>query len=511
MNGIIRKRLANGKRRIRRRLRKTHWSDQPKPMFSASNIHYEIAERVRAIAAGGIGAIHLLARRTGLIDALDQNLHLLKQHKPYHESDHVLNIVYNLLAGGTRLEHIKPRRHDEVYMDALGAQRIPDPTTAGDFCRRFTTERIETLIETINEIRLRVWREQPEEFFEKAVIDVDGTIAETTGECKQGMDIAYNGKWGFHPLVVSLANTGEPLYLLNRSGSRPSHEGAAYCLDRSIRLCRRAGFKKITMRGDCDFTQTTHLDRWDRQNARFIFGIAVMKNLVEIIENLPKKAFRPLVRKPKYEVRTEPRQRPENFKEQAVIEREFENIRLLGEEVAEFAYQPTTCKKAYRVIVVQKTLSHTRGQQWLFDSQRPFLYITNDWETPADEIVFEANGRSNQENLIKQLKSGVHAMDMPVDNLVSNWAYMVMASLAWTLKAWAALLLPETGRWADKHKSEKQALLRMDFKTFLNAFIQMPAQIIRGAGKIIYRLLSWNPWQPVFFRLVKRLRYPLRC
>ena len=179
--------------------------------MAASNIHYEIAERTRAIAPGGIGAIHLLARKLGLIHDIDEDLHLLKRHLPYYESDHVLNIAYNLLSGGSRLEHLEVRRNDEVYLDALGAQRIPDPTTAGDFCRRFTEADVERLMDTFNETRLRVWKQQPEDFFEEAFIDADGTIAPSDGWCKQGVDIAYNGTWGYHPLVVSLANTAEPL------------------------------------------------------------------------------------------------------------------------------------------------------------------------------------------------------------------------------------------------------------------------------------------------------------
>jgi hypothetical protein len=508
---IVRKRLAKAKRRIEHRLRPIRWCEQPKPMFAASNIQYEVADRASGLAAGGIGVIHSVAQRSGLVEMINRNLHLLKRHLPYHESDHVLNIAYNLVCGGKRIEHIEQRRNDEVYLDALGAQRIPDPTTEGDFCRRFTAQDVEILMETVNEARLKIWRQQPAAFFREAVIDADGTIAETTGECKQGMDIAYNGKWSYHPLVVSLANTGEPLYLVNRSGNRPSHEGAAEYFDRAIVLCERAGFKKIRLRGDTDFTQTKHLDRWDRQGVKFVFGIAAMPNLEEIAEHLPKKAFRPLQRRPKYEVKTEPRQRPENVKKRIIVERQFENIRLNSEHVAEFAYRPTACKQTYRVIALQKNLSVEKGEWVLFDDVRWLFYITNDWKKPAGKIVLEANGRCNQENLISQLKSGVQALDMPVDNLVSNWAYMVMASLAWTLKAWSALLLPEKGRWAEKHRQEKQTLLRMEFSTFVHAFIQVPAQIVRTGRRIVYRLLSWNPWQHVFFRLVQRLRYPLRC
>ncbi len=512
MKPIIRKRLKKAKRQIERRLQPMAWTEQSEPMLAAKNIQYEIAERSRAVAAGGIGAMHLVARRSGLVESIDRNVRVLKRHIPYHESDHVLNIAYNVLCGGSRLEHIEHRRNDEAYLDALGAQRIPDPTTEGDFCRRFETpQQVELLMEAINEARLNVWRKQPKKFFDEAVIDADGTIAETDGECKQGMDIAYNGKWGYHPLVVSLANTAEPLYLSNRSGNRPSSEGAAYYLDRAVTLCRRAGFKKVRLRGDTDFTQTEHLDRWDADGVKFVFGIPAMANLIEIAESLENKAFSPLRRPAKYELKTEPRERPENVKQRIVRERQYKNIRLEGEEVAEFEYCPTKCKTSYRLIVLKKNLSVERGEQRLFDDIRWFFYLTNDRKKTAAEIIRDANCRCNQENLIAQLKGGVKAMAMPVDTLTSNWAYMVMSSLAWTLKAWAALLLGEEGRWAKKHREEKRMLLRMEFSTFVQAFVQMPAAIIRTGRRIVYRLLSWNPWQPVFFRLLDQLRHPLRC
>src|SRR5699024_5093843 len=133
------------------------WKPQEQPMLSASNIQYAMGNRLRGTAVGGIGMIQLLARRTGLIATIDSNVEALKRHLPYHESDHVMNIAYNMLSGGTCLEDIELRRQDEVYLDALGAQRIPDPTTAGDFCRRFQTKDIEQLMASINETRLKVW------------------------------------------------------------------------------------------------------------------------------------------------------------------------------------------------------------------------------------------------------------------------------------------------------------------------------------------------------------------
>src|SRR5207244_12073450 len=153
--------------------------------------------------------------------------------------------------------------------------------------------------------------------------------------------------------------------------------------------------------------------------------------------------------------RTGPRGRGANIKEQVVMERGFRNVRLDSEDVAEFGYRPGACRRAYRVVVVRKNLSVEAGDQVLFDDVRYFFYLTNDADTAADELVFLANDRCAQEQLIDQLKNGVHALRMPVGTLVSNWAYMVMASLAWTLKAWFALLLREEGRWGEQHAAEK--------------------------------------------------------
>ncbi len=499
---IVPEQIEARQQSIQQRLNRGIPDDTSQPMFSASNIHFELAERTHAITYGGIGLIHQLAQETGLVEAIDNHLHLLKVHVPYHESDHVLNIAYNALCEGRCLEDIELRRNDETFLDALGTDRIPDPTTEGDFCRRFvSTYHIERLHDGIDVARLNVWDKQPDAFFEQATIDMDGHLVATTGQCKAGMDIAYDGTWGYHVLVLSLAETGEVLSLVNRSGNRPSHEGAATQCDRAIDLCRGAGFERVVLRGDTDFSQTEHLDRWDQDNVVFYFGYDAASNLIEIAENLPKKAWNKLKRPPSYQVRTQRRRRPDKVKNEIVRRREFDVLRLQSEEVAEFEYQPTKCDNSYRMVVVRKNISVEKGDRRLFDEVRYFFYISNDWDRSSAEVVFSCNDRCHQENLIEQLSNSVRAFRAPVDNLLSNWAYMVMTSLAWNLKAWWALRLPESGRWSTKHREEKQQILKMEFRTFVNYFMKIPCQIIRTGRRLVYRLLNWNPWLGVFRRL----------
>lgn len=480
-------------------------------MFGARKIRYESSQRSLGLAVGGIGAVHTMVQQLGLVREIDRALWLLKMHVPYWESDHVLNIAYNTLCGGTCLEDLERLRNDEAYVQVLGAERIPDPTTAGDFCRRFHPEDVELLQDAFNRTRLEVWKQQPKSFFEEAVVDVDGTLVETHGECKQGMDISHDGKWGYQTLLVSLANSREPLFLCNRPGNRNSHEGAAAYLDRAVALCRKAGFRQVLLRGDTDFSQTAYLDGWDQDGVRFLFGYDAYPNLVRIARGLPKTAWQPLSRRPQYEAQTGERDKPRRVKEKVIQRRDFVNLKLVREHVAEFEYRPTQCQQPYRMIVVRKQIKVLKGQQLLGNQDRYLFYITNDRKRSATSLVHQANDRCEQENLIEQLKNGVHSLRAPVDNLVSNWAHMVMASLAWSLKAWVALLLPESGRWGEKHRTEKWQLVRMEFKNFVQELVRFPVLLVQTGRQTRCRLLTWNRWQHVFLRFLDVLERPLLC
>ena len=496
MNKRNHKIYLRDKQNLESRLVRKQFEDQPDPMFKDSNTHFQIADRTRAIGFGGIGAMHKLVCKLGLDRAINENVILLKYHVPYWESDHVLNIAYNVLSGGTCLEDIERLRNDETYMNGLGAERVPDPTTAGDFLRRFDETWIFALQETINQARKKVWALQNDSFREEAIIDVDGTVAGTTGECKEGMDIAYNGIWGYAPLIVTLANTNEVLYLVNRPGNRPSSDGAAEWMDRAIDLAAPV-FKKVWLRGDTDFSLTHNFDRWD-ENVSFVFGYDAKSSVVEMAEALPETAWRPLQRPARYDVKTEERRRPENVKEQVVRGREFRNIRLQSEQVAEFDYRPRHCRKTYRMVVVRKNLSIEKGEIRLFDDVRYFFYITNDREMTMQEIVLFANDRCNQENVIGQLKSGVNALRMPSDSLVSNWAYMIIAALAWNLKAWYGLvtLVP----------AARRDILRMEFKRFLVNFIQIPCQIVATGRRLVFRILTYSRHLETFLATFDNIR-----
>jgi DDE family transposase len=454
-------------------------------MLTSGKVSYEVGGNIDATCFGGIAALHRLVVKLGLVDRINDDLELLKVHLPYHESDHVLNLAYNVACGGTRLEDIERLRHDNAYMNALGADLIPDPTTAGDFCRRFTETDVAALMEAINAVRGQLWSGRGRDLLGPiSYIDADGTIAPTCGQHKQGMDISYKGIWGYAPLIVSLANTKEVLYLVNRPGNAPSHQGAAEWIDKAIDLVAPHA-ERICLRGDTDFSLTAHFDRW-AQRVDFIFGMDNTTALRSRAEALAESDWTRLERPAPYQTPTgTTRARRDNHKQRIVHERGYVNLHLHHEDVAEFDYQPGKCARPYRVVALRKNISKARGDHVLFDEIRYFFYITTRTDLTPAEVVACANDRCDQENIIEQLKNGVNALRVPLYDLVSNWAYMVIAALAWNIKSWFAMMM--------HRKTDRRDYIRMEFRRFAMHIILIPAMVIRRARSITVRLIGYQP------------------
>jgi len=454
-------------------------------MLSSGKVSYEVGANIDATCYGGIAAVHRLVTRLGLPDQINDRLRLLKRHLPYHESDHVLNLAYNVVCGGTRLEDIERLRHDGAYMNALGADLIPDPTTAGDFCRRFSEADVTALMEAINAVRPKLWTGRGAELLgPTAYIDADGTIAPTCGQRKQGMDMSYKGIWGYAPLIVSLANTKEVLYVVNRPGNAPSHQGAAEWIDKAIDLVAPHA-PRVCLRGDTDFSLTAHFDRWAKR-VDFIFGIDNTPALRQRAEALDASRWRRLHRPAPYQTSTgTTRARRPNHKQHIVKERGYLNLELQHEDIAEFFYIPGKCARAYRIIVVRKNISRARGENVLLDEIRYFFYITTRTDLTAEQIVELANERCDQENIIGQLKSGIGALRVPLYDLVSNWAYMAIAALAWNIKSWFAMMM--------HRKADRREHIRMEFRRFLESIILIPAMVMRRARTITVRIIGYTP------------------
>jgi len=287
--------------------------------------------------------------------------------------------------------------------------------------------------------------------------------------------------------------------VVNRSGNRPSYEGAAAYFDKAADLCRRAGFRQILFRGDTDFTQAAYLDGWDQAGIGFVFGIDAQPNLVERAKHLPERVWEQLERPPGYQVKTVPRQRPANVKDEVVRRRGYRNVRLLSEQVAEFNYRPGACRQEYRIVVLRKQLVWERGGVEVERETRYFFYITNRWTWSCAAVVQFANDRGNQENLIEQLKNGVPALRAPLNTLEANGAWMVLGALAWSLKVWLGLLQQPGTTYGAR-------LLKLEFKAFLHEVMLLPCQIVRAGGRLLYRLLQWNPWVAMLCEVSERLR-----
>jgi hypothetical protein len=463
----------------------------PRPVFRNRQVRVREQQRGTVTPYGGVSLVHDLAMRLGIDRDLNRALSLLKMHMPYFESDHILTHAYNLYVGGTCIEDIASLQHSPALRSLLGACRIPDPTTAGDFLRRFTPESLAALQRVIDENRQKVWRRLPRQRRETATLDMDSTVKEVFGECKQGADFSYNGKWSYHPLLFTLAETHEPLRTINRPGNTASADGSGAALREVLPLLGRH-FRQVRVRGDSKFYRRENIAACEEHDAEFAFVMDGYDVLRDRAEMLPNRAWQPFYEEPPAPAagRKTPqttRHKRRRWRQQIVRRRGYTTLHTTNEWVAEMPY--TLPKQAlaesyglngrtYRVIVKRQRVETSEGQKLLLVENRYRFVITNipPGKMDAAEVLRLAHGRGDQENAIEQLKNGIAALRMPTGELRANGAFLLAGQLAWCLKTWLSLLaLPkETVRW--------------EWKWFRQAFVYVAAAITRTARRAEVRL-----------------------
>ncbi len=477
------------------------WPETSGRVFRLPKTDIEIDQRSEVTPYGGLSLFNAFVRRLRIAEQLDDAVQLFKVHLPYHESDHILAIAANLFVGGTCLEDQANLQHSEAVRRMLGAVRIPDPTTAGDFLRRFDGPGLVALRHAHDELGRRVGRavRRRRGKLPLCTVDLDGHYKLLYGVQKEGADFNYKSQWSYHPLVASLAQTGECLAIRNRPGNVRSSDDAAGVLDGLLPQLRERG-ARVLVRGDSDF------DRQDVRDACKKYGayVAIVgrehTGRPETAKAIPEEAYRPF--RPRAWRAVEERVRKRGFRARArkpnrrrkrAGERNYKELRLVEQQIAEVPYRPTGCPFTYRLIVRRQLIENHRGQQHLFDEHR-YRYVITDFPGPAEDVIDETYQRCDQETLIQQLGAGLVAWRMPVAEFDGNSAWLEIARLAWNIAKWIALLaLPEeTIRW--------------EWKRFRLAFVYVAAQVLRRSRQVTVRMSASHRFHRLFATAHERLQ-----
>lgn len=465
-----------------------------RPVFRNRRVRLETEKRGKVIPYGGLALAHKLVHGLGLPDAIDRELTLLKLHLPYFESDHLLTHAYNIFAGGTCIEDIASLQDSEAFKNLVGACRVPDPTTAGDFLRRFDVHSLSTMDTVLDEKRSRVWKSLPRRMRRRATVDLDSTIKPVYGECKHGADFSYKGTWSYHPLLISVAETNECLRLINRSGNTASADGVEEALQPCLPRLKEA-FDQVIVRGDSAFYRKDLIKLCEVEGADFALVMDAWPALVAAAEALPTKRFTPFEPHPRKPTRRRVRSRHmrERTRRRIAARRGYRTLATTAVWVAEMRYRPGGLNRDYRVIVKRQRVKETQGQRTLITRYVYRFIITSIETMTAADVLRLAYGRCNQENTIEQLKNGLAALSMPTGELLANAAFMLAALIAWSLRAWLSLLaLPiESLRW--------------EWKRFRHAFLYVAAKVTLTARAVVVKLASSHRFTPDMLAASRRL------
>jgi hypothetical protein len=456
-------------------------------------LHLQSDPRGEITHYGGLVLAQQFVRRFGVAQRLDEALALFKRHAPYHESDHVLALAYTLYADGTCLEDQAALQGSEAVRRLVGGCRIPDPTTAGDFLRRFrTVQDIEQLSAVIDEVQEAVWsklsrkvhrRRKKHEF---ALVDLDGHIKPLYGVQKEGADFSYDGRWSYQPLVVSLGGSGECLKVVNQPGSARSSDAAAKALKEVLpRVLRHFG--NALVRGDSDFDRCDIFNAAIDEGAYFAIGARVYPNRAALVEAIAEKNWKPFFPRAEREERGRPSRRvyTRNWRRQKAAERGYRRLHTVKQWLSEIDYQPHGLEAACRMIVRRVLIEETDGQGALFTHFRYRLVLTNlPRSYTAREVIDLTYQRCDQENVIEQFGQGIAGWRMPVAEFRGNSAWLQIARLAWNLGKWIAqIALP-------------REVVRWEWKRFRRHFVYIAAKVLKMGRRLVVRLAGSHRFLP---------------
>ena len=468
------------------------WPETSGRVTRLPRLHVEVAERSTVTPYGGLALAAAFLKRFRVAQAIDERVHVLKLHLPFHESDHVLAQALNLYVGGECLEDQAALQHDEGVLRMLGACRLPDPTTAGDFLRRFDEERnpgaLDGLRSSIDAVQDAVWGKLAGRRKKKrglAVVDLDGHTKTLYGVQKEGADFDYKGRWSYNVLLASLAGTGECLAVRNRSGNLRSSNGAAALLNETLPRVKRR-FANVLVRADSDFDRRDVREACEAEGASFAFVAREASNRLSWAEEIPESAWKPFRTRDHRQREAQrrnggfqPRRKKRNRRRRRARQRGYTNLQLERQWVAEIPWTPPGSTKTYRMILRRQLLEQSEGQKSLFEFYRYRYVVTNlpaSWS--AEEVIDATYQRCDQENVIEQMGSGVALWRMPVAEFDGNRAWLEIGRLAWNLGKWIAqLALPaEVVRW--------------EWKRYRRAFVHVAAEVVHRSRQ---RWLRFSP------------------
>ena len=447
-------------------------------------LHIEVSDRMHATCFGGAALVIALWRKLDGARVVDDRVNVLRRHRPYHESDHVLAQALNLVVGGTCLEDLTRLQHDPAFLRMLGGDRLPDPTTAGDFLRRFDDAAnpgsLAALRRAVDELQTRAWARHRKDRKRRrgqrgrlVLLDVDSKIRAFTGNQKEGADLSFKGTWAHHPVLLTCATTQEVVAVRNRPGNVVSSDGAAQMLRENLPRVT-AGLGQAVVRMDAGFETAAVRAACMESSAYFVqaaCGRADRHKLLATVANDEWTEWLPPHdrRRGKWPASARERRKGRNLRRECVLRRNKDDKSKGQRWLAEVECRPTQSESACRLIVIREEAR----LQW--STQQPSLFQHFDYRfvltnlprkyTPSD-IVDLSYDRCDQEKIICQLGDDIPMWHMPVREFAGNEASLEIARLAWNMGKWLGLLvLPlESIRW--------------EWKRFRSAFVFVAAEVI---------------------------------